>query len=89
MALNIKNFETKFGIICPNAYAKINYISGNNTFNFSLVIYTDEESRKNNKEIVDQKTYNFKFNLNSKDNIYIQAYNFLKSLDDFKNAMDC
>ena len=88
MALQLE-YTTKHGFICENAYLKINYLSGLKDYSISVVIYKDAEARHSDKEIIGQAVYSFSYNLNTLDNLLKQAYDYLKTLEEFSNSVDC
>jgi hypothetical protein len=69
-----------------NAYIKIDTISGNkNTLEINVIIY----SEKNDEKLPVQATkYAFAPSLNDK-NFIAQAYEYLKTLPEFANTVDC
>lgn len=88
MALQLE-YTTKHGFVCENAYLKINYLSGLKDYSISVVIYKDAEARHSDKEIIGQEIYNFTYSFNSLDNVIKQAYDYLKTLPEYINTVDC
>lgn len=102
MALKDNVFINQFSLTIKNCYFKIVDFTGNKDLMTIVVgVFPSEEDSK--KFILDNEgnetttkvqpiaiyTYPFQYDLNSSDNIYVQAYNYLKSLEDFAGAKDC
>ena len=87
MAL-IKQIKTNHGLILENAYIKITKQTGNkDNINIIVSIFKDKQSSDENKESITQYVYNFTPNL--EENFIKQGYEYLKTLNEFKNAVDC
>ena len=99
MALEIS--ISKYGLTASNGYALVENAAydkglmrpGNiedaTTAYCNVLFYTSAEARNDGEQPIDRKTYNF--NLDVKDNadhILAQAYTYLKTLDEFKDAKD-
>lgn len=75
-----KNFLGE--LVAVNAYCKIESISGTkNSIQVEYKVYVEQE-------VVDQKFCNFQPDLNGK-NFIAQAYEHLKTLPEFADAIDC
>ena len=55
---------------------------------FTLATYVDAEAREAHKEPVAQAEYSFTPDWESADNILAQAYEYVKTLDDYAEAVD-
>ena len=87
MALS-KLIETKQNISLENAYIKIIEQSGNKeNINIRVAIYKDKESCNSGMEFLEQIIYNFTPTL--EDNFIKQGYEYLKTLEDYKDSVDC
>ena len=89
MALKI-NFTTNQGIISEEAYCKITAISGGKeNMTLNLCIFYNEEVYQSGKEQITTNQYVFKPILESQQNFIAQGYEYLKSLEEFKDSEDC
>ncbi len=98
MALQM-TISTKSGLTIENAYVKVsdnlnlNRSSNSRLGYFRLEVYKDTDSRTSGKaQIKDpdfKRFYCFKYDLESSYNAIAQAYNYLKTLDEFQAAIDC
>jgi hypothetical protein len=76
------------GLKLNECYVKIKNVSVNKTDGCVTIQYfTNEEYRKTNEHIKCD-TFYFNYDLNSTHNILTQAYNYLKTIDIFKDAKD-
>lgn len=89
MALILKK-ELENGITLNESYHKISSISCNsNVIDFNVEIYKDKEARENNKKVVECKNYRCSHDVtNTSVNSIRQAYEHLKTLDEYKLAID-
>lgn len=88
MALILKK-EMEYGLILDHAYCKVEEITANKEkMNFYLGIYLNKEARDNNKTPLERKFYYCDHNVLVNENSIRQAYNSLKTLEEFKNATD-
>ena len=88
MALILKK-EMNTGFVLDNAYCKVEEINANKErMNFYLNIYLNKESRDNNKIPLETKFYSCEHSVLTSENSIRQAYNHLKTLDEFKNSID-
>jgi hypothetical protein len=80
------SLKTNFGdtVVFPYAYIKVNNIIGDKNEMRADVVFLKETGGM----IVDNKSYFFPPNLNES-NFIAQAYNHLKTLDEFAGAVDC
>ncbi|MCB2300663.1 hypothetical protein [Clostridium tagluense] len=88
MALSKNITKNIFGkeVLLENTYCKIEYLGGNkNSISFQVNCYN------NNIEtiFIEQNLHVFNPILESNDNFIQQAYKYLKTLDDYKDAIDC
>ena len=89
MALKIKT-NTQFGVELDEAYAKIICFNGNKeTVDIMVGYYADANARELNMAPIKSENFNFVFNEDSQFNIIKQGYEYLKTLDEFKDAEDC
>jgi hypothetical protein len=93
MALTIK-YTQDFGngiiLDTEEAYLKINRISGNSNYiAIDASIFKDKDARDAEVNFISQNLYSFTPDLKSADNFIKQAYYFLKTLNEFKDAGDC
>lgn len=89
MALLMK-IELNSGIIVDEAYIRIENISGNKEQQqITLNIYFSTDAVNSSKNPVDQRYYNFVPSVDDRSPNFIkQGYEHLKTLDEFKNAID-
>lgn len=89
MAL-VKKMELSNGIILDKSYSKIaEVVCNKEVINFTLVIYKDKECRILNKDSVQVKHYACTHNINfNSENSIKQSYEYLKTLDEYKDAID-
>jgi hypothetical protein len=80
-----KNYNFR-DIIISNAYFRIDNLNGNkNGINIILGIYSNKDSSK----AIETKLYTFVPNvLDNSKNFIKQGYEYLKTLDEFKDAVD-
>lgn len=69
----------------PNAYIKLTGLVGDKN---QITIHVQTNSKKDDGEILDNKTYSFIPNLEGK-NFISQGYDYLKTLPEFADAADC
>lgn len=71
--------------LIENVYCKIDSINGNkNTVEIRINIYKD----KTKQVFISSAIYNFEPNLESADNFIKQGYDYLKTLNEYKDAVD-
>lgn len=71
----------------PNAYIQITGISGNKD-NIKVKITAFENDKKEN--VLLEQSYEFKPNVEQdSENFIMQGYKFLKTLEEFKEVIDC
>lgn len=90
MALR-KTITTDFGITVNDAYHKIETVGGNkNNVTITVNAYVTQEASQNGTSFINQKTFNF---IPAPDDNSLrwdkQAYEYLKTLDEYKDAADC
>lgn len=90
----------KFGFTAGNAYHVINHLGFSKQLNeptnptehknthIAVNTYVDKATRDADGEPMITRSFNFDFDSSSDDNIQVQAYAHLKSLDEFKDAKD-
>ncbi len=87
MALT-KQIETSQGFVLENAYIKIHEQSGNmGIISIRVVTYKDKVAREEGKDFLEEKLYAFVPNL--EENFIKQGYEYLKTLNEYNNAIDC
>lgn len=86
----IKELELDNGIKLESAYFKISNINCTKEFmDFTVNIYKDKACRFENKSTIDSLNYICVHDIsNNSLNVFRQAYEYLKSLDDYKNSID-
>lgn len=102
MALKDNAFINQFGLTMKSCYFKIIDFTGNKdsmtivvgvfpsqAVSSNFILDNEGKETTNKVQPVAIYTYPFVYDLNSTDNLYVQAYNYLKSLSDFENAKDC
>lgn len=76
-----------------NAYANIDYLrikkDADKVMVTVLVTYYASALMKEVTKIMKADRFIFPLDLESNDNAYIQAYNYLKTLSEFEDAVDC
>lgn len=88
MALIIPNKKFNNGLELENVYVKIDKIEGDkNNIDFIVKYYANKDARFNNKLALSKEYYNFTPSMDNV-NIFIQAYLHLKTLENFKGAID-
>lgn len=88
MALILKK-EMDTGLILENAYCKVEEVNTNKEkMNFYLGIYLNKDARDNCKLPLETKLYTCGHDIKIEQNSIRQAYEYLKELDEFSNAID-
>lgn len=98
MALQ-KSFDTAHGVTAANAYHKIGNMRSHkdNSGNFNAMCmvqtYYDEAARTAGKPPLATRSYRFAYDITSTEtvadnNLYVQGYAHLKTLDEFSGAID-
>lgn len=83
----ICDIEIESGLNLEKAFLNISSFSGTeNQLSFVLDIYVDTEAFKNNKMPVASKAYNMSFD--HKKNLLNQAYEYLKTFPEYKDAAE-
>ena len=95
----IMNVTTNSDLTVENAYIKvsdninINKDAVNRIAYFNVEVYKDADARNGGKSQIQDvelaKVYGFIYNITSTDNIIVQAYKYLKTLELFKDGVDC
>ena len=89
MALKLET-QTQFGIDLPMAYAKIDCFNGNKEIvNINVLFFANEDARTSQKRAIKSTNYSFVFDEYSNKNLIAQGYEYLKTLPEFLNAIDC
>lgn len=89
MALS-KTVETNHGLGIENAYIRIDEQSGNKEkLNIRVRLYVSQEKARNEFGWIEEKLYEFAPNTEEdSENFIKQGYEFLKTLDEYKDAVD-
>lgn len=92
MALLKEYYDSNLGVKIPNCYWKIELdngiVGGKNNLRVRLSCYRNRNIADTNVNRICDFNFNFKPNLNSGTNFISQAYNYLKTLPEFKGAVD-
>ena len=90
MALQ-KTIELENGITVENAYIRIDTVSGyKGGIIISVNSYVSAEAYNNGKDYIEQRIYSFVPNVaDDAPNFIRQGYDYLKTLPEFEDAMDC
>jgi hypothetical protein len=87
MALQLA-MNTEFGVNAPNAYIKIENIYGNkDQLQVQLIVYYDENARKEGMTAIKQDNISIPTD-ELKGDIFPAAYEALKTMADYKDAVD-
>jgi len=79
-------FSIEKSFLIENVYCKINLLNGNKEkVEIQLGIYKSELKQT----LISRKSYNFIPDLESTDNFIKQGYKYLKTLQEYKNVIDC
>lgn len=90
MALK-KNIVLNNGLTINNAYIRIDNVNGyKERLEISVNSYLSYQSFEDSIGYLEQKIYNFIPSVeDSSSNFIKQGYEYLKTLDEYKDAMDC
>lgn len=91
MALTIPNLNLESGICINNSYARVSTIGGDkNSLIINLCAYLDKEAFLDGKDFIKQSTFQFTPDVSDESNNFIkQAYDYLKTLPGYEDAVDC
>jgi hypothetical protein len=88
MALKIK-YKSRFGLAVESAYMRVDGISGGKSeMSASFGLYADAESAAEGADAFDVYEHKFTPSLDGENFIH-QAYNSVKAVEGFDNAIDC
>ena len=89
MALQ-RNINLNSGIQITNGYSRIDSISGSkNGITFTLNSYLNRQAYENGKEYIEHRELSFIPSVKDNSSNWIkQSYNYLKTLEEFKDAVD-
>jgi len=88
MALQKSYYDPNLEVEVPDCYWKIIRLSGDkNRIEFYLRVFRDKE-KADAGIIINEFLYEFVPDLESSDNFIAQAYNYLKTLPNFENAIN-
>ena len=83
------SYLTKQGIQLDNALVVIDKVQGTlEETSFHFFIFRDVQAFNDKLEPLEDLNYSFITDLNSQFNALVQCYNFLKTLDKFKDSTD-
>lgn len=90
VALKMTNYYLDNGLFAPMIHLKIDSISGNtDSITADVKFYISEEAANSGIPFIAQKAYTFKPDVSQDStNYHVQAYEYLKKLDEFENAVD-
>ena len=90
MALQLDYFDELLEVTVPNCYYKISRLVGNKYgMELYLDVFRNKENADSNVRKLITKMYVFQPDVSeSASNIYIQGYDYLKTLDEYKNSID-
>lgn len=88
MALQASYYDAILEVEVKDCYYKITRLEGDkNRIIISLGVFKSKEKADSNI-VINELLYEFTPNLDSNDNFITQAYDFLKTLPNFKDATD-
>jgi len=88
MALQKSYYKPNLEVKIPDCYWKITKLRGDkNRIEFYLGVFRDKE-KADAGIIINEFLYEFVPDLESSDNFIAQAYNYLKTLPNFENAIN-
>lgn len=88
----LKSIELDSGINVENAYARVDSRSGRNKSELTFVLsyYVNQQAYESGKSLVKQEYFIFESSVaDDAPNDIKQCYEYLKSLPDFVEAVDC
>jgi hypothetical protein len=89
MALLKNYYDANLEVEVEGCYWKITKIEGNKLLiNFLVGVYRTKEKADANFPPINEIVFQFTPDLSSSDNFLTQGYNYLKTLDEFKDAVD-
>jgi len=90
MALIKNYYDANLEVEVEGCYWKITRIEGNKLLiNFLVGVYRTKEKADANFPPINEFLYQFTPSLDVEDNFIAQAYNYLKNLEEFNDAIDC
>lgn len=90
MALS-KTIKLSNGLEIKDAYIRIDTVNGfKNGIDISVNFYVSQETFNNGQGYLEQRMYNFVPSVeDTAPNFIKQGYDYLKTLDEYKDAVDC
>jgi hypothetical protein len=89
MALQLDYYEANLEVDVPECYWKITKLDGNKQLlNVYVGVFKNKDKADANFPPINEFLYQFTPDLSSSDNFLTQGYNYLKTLDEFKDAVD-
>jgi len=90
MALS-KTINLQNGLTIENSYMRIDSIAGNkNQLTISVNSYVSQQAFQDGKAYLEQKLYSFTPSVEeSSANFIKQGYEYLKTLEEYQDAVDC
>jgi len=90
MAIQCKYYDSNLEVEVEGCYWKITRIEGNkNVLTFYVGVYRNKAKSDANFPPINEFLYQFTPSLDVEDNFIAQAYNYLKNLEEFNDAIDC
>jgi uncharacterized protein YjaG (DUF416 family) len=82
------DYTTQSGIPLTQVYLSINKIIWEYSNSLEIKFNFDIKLNSNSTISIEDNSYSFMYDLTSSDNVLIQCYNYLKSLNKFSNVME-
>jgi len=90
MALIKNYYDANLEVEVESCYWKITRLEGNkNVLTFYVGVYRNKAKSDANYPPINEFRYQFTPSLDVEDNFIAQAYNYLKNLEEFNDAIDC
>jgi len=90
MALLKNYYDANLEVEVEGCYWKITRLEGNkNVLTFYVGVYRNKAKSDANYPPINEFGYQFTPSLDVEDNFIAQAYNYLKNLEEFNDAIDC
>lgn len=87
----IKNITLENGLVANGSYVRIDTVSGyKGGIDLSVNSYVSQAAFNEGKAYIDQKMYSFTPSVDDNSPNFIkQGYEYLKTLDEYQDAIDC
>lgn len=91
MALSKENYELANTLKTENAYIRIDTIGGSkHSIHLDVKIYASQQAAQDDLPYIEQKTYSFTPIVDNKSlNYHKQGYEYIKTLSEYADAVDC